>query len=296
MTAAVKHQGTPTIRRPLLPAADDDKAEVSNAGLELDRYQRAIGDANDAATALNKRIASKPTPPIYEAAYNRWKGALTAMDHVATAELTVVGRMAVGLGAECVRENAISLLRAYGVPVIPGSALKGLARHYAAAHGLAGVAGASPHPAHNGPTLTPEQQAENAAAAHAVLFGHTASAAYCDYFDAWCVPGSTPRSPSDPWKNPLRPDVITVHHPNYYATRGKPKPNAPTPPGPWDFDDPNPNPLLTAAGTYLIAVRGPSDDWARLAMRVLTQALGDWGVGAKTSSGYGRLTTTGRLP
>src|SRR5207302_10163433 len=42
----------------------------------------------------------------------------------------VKGRMIIGLGDESVLETAITLHRTYGVPYIPGSALKGLAAAY----------------------------------------------------------------------------------------------------------------------------------------------------------------------
>ncbi len=256
---------TVTIRKGLTQAT----GVVSNAGLELDHYLGAIGDKNKAANVLYERIGAHGVPPIYEQAFKRWEQTLGAMDHVVKREFTVMGRMIVGLGAESVREASVSLLRAYGVPYIPGSALKGLTRHYAETT-LAG-------------TLT--HDTENI---HALLFGDTAGAAFFDYFDAWYVPGSA--AASGKLKGPLRPDVITVHHQDYYGKSGA------NPNGPWDFDDPNPNPFLSATGRYLVAVRGPDQLWAKFALDLLEKALGDWGVGAKTSSGYGRLTVDDTLP
>jgi hypothetical protein len=40
-------------------------------------------------------------------------------------------------------------------------------------------------------------------------------------------------------------------------------------------------------------VRGPDRAWATLALALLERAVADWGVGAKTSSGYGRLDPVG---
>src|SRR4029077_6170103 len=42
---------------------------------------------------------------------------------------------------------------------------------------------------------------------------------------------------------------------------------------------------------YLIAVSGP-EDWADAAMEILTEALAQDGIGAKTASGYGRMKVT----
>jgi hypothetical protein len=47
-------------------------------------------------------------------------------------------------------------------------------------------------------------------------------------------------------------------------------------------------PFLTATGTYLIAIGGPLA-WVELAFKLLGKALTEMGVGAKTSSGYGRM-------
>jgi CRISPR-associated protein Cmr6 len=77
--------------------------------------------------------------------------------------------------------------------------------------------------------------------------------------------------------------VITVHHPDYYQG-GK---DAPA-----DWDSPNPVSLLSATGNYLIALAGPSV-WVDAAFRILELALAEQGVGAKTSSGYGRLRMMG---
>jgi hypothetical protein len=74
--------------------------------------------------------------------------------------------------------------------------------------------------------------------------------------------------------------VITVHHEGYYQDGKEP---------PADWDSPTPVPFLSATGSYLVAVSGPSG-WDDAAMKLLRLALKEMGVGAKTSSGYGRLT------
>ena len=64
---------------------------------------------------------------------------------------------------------------------------------------------------------------------------------------------------------------------------------------PTDFDSPVPVPFLSVAGRFHIAVcwRGPEHDqskaWTQRAMVLLEEALKDWGIGGKTTSGYGRL-------
>jgi CRISPR-associated protein Cmr6 len=171
-------------------------------------------------------------------------------------QLMAPGRLIVGLGAESAHQTTVTLNRQYGTPILPGSALKGLARHYVSAAHRASL-----------------QQLE-------VLFGTSDNAAHIAYFDAWYVPGSAQQD------RPLGLDVVTTHHPAYYAGRGDSWPG--------DFDDPTPVPMLTARGGYLVAVRGPDLEWADFALRIVERALDEWGIGARTSSGYGRLggTTT----
>ena len=48
----------------------------------------------------------------------------------AQATLSTAGRLIVGLGSENVLETGIRLHHTYGLPIIPGSAFKGLAAHY----------------------------------------------------------------------------------------------------------------------------------------------------------------------
>ncbi|MBI3977284.1 MAG: type III-B CRISPR module RAMP protein Cmr6 [Chloroflexi bacterium] len=230
-----------------------------NVGLALDRYLTdAVGGENQALKDLLQRVGAAAPPSIYAAAYARWSSRLAALPNVAAQRFRVRSRLIVGLGGESVRETAVALLRGYGVPCIPGSALKGLASRYTAGFLSQADAGL-----------------KSGGAAHQVLFGERESAGYMTCFDAWYVPRSAP-------DHPFAQDVITVHHPSYYGRRGVDA-------APWDFDDPNPVPLVSARGDYLVAVQGPDRAWADFALKVLDRALADWGIGAKTSSGYGRL-------
>jgi len=76
--------------------------------------------------------------------------------------------------------------------------------------------------------------------------------------------------------------VITVHHPDYYQGANSPA----------DWDNPTPVPFLSATGDYLIALAG-EDGLVQKAFAILGLALREEGVGAKTSSGYGRMEVQG---
>src|SRR5206468_143499 len=129
-------------RRPTLPSVP--ATQVAHAGLWLDKYigpvlgpnehlARPTKDGPEPRTAqqiLVEEVARIQVPAIYATFYAQWMAALqNAGAHLAPA--TVRGRMVVGLGAENVLETAVTLHHTYGVPYIPGSALKGLTAAYA---------------------------------------------------------------------------------------------------------------------------------------------------------------------
>jgi CRISPR-associated protein Cmr6 len=63
---------------------------------------------------------------------------------------------------------------------------------------------------------------------------------------------------------------------------------------PTDFDDPNPVTFLSVAGDFRVVVacdagNEAGDRWAARALQLVTEALAHWGVGGKTSAGYGRM-------
>jgi CRISPR-associated protein Cmr6 len=138
--------------------------------------------------------------------------------------------------------------------MIPGSAQKGLARAAARESGL-------------------DQ------AARTVLFGASEAgdgdpdAGYVLFHDAWWVPGSE--------HSPLVPEIVTVHHPEYYATEGERDAT--------DFDSPVPNVQVAAHGCFLFGVECQDLAWSALARDLLAGALQDLGIGGKTSAGYGRF-------
>src|SRR5262249_29962057 len=146
----------------------------------------------------------------------------------------------------------------------PGSGLKGLAAHYCARVW--------------GPTEEKElfQKGKDY---HKLLFGATDDGGVILFHDAWILPQSV-------GEGCLLLDVMTPHHPDWPIHR-----KAPT-----DWDSPNPIAFLSAAGAFRIAISwlGPpghpqAERWTDLAFTLLKEALREWGVGGKTSSGYGRL-------
>jgi len=257
-----------------------------HAGLLLQRYLCENAAGNDGnpeekraiLLAAVKASVNPEVQSLYSAAFARWRQSLSPQTLVN--ELQTVGRLIVGLGSENVLETGIRLHHNYGLPIIPGSALKGLAAHYCDR-----VWGESnsrfKKPTHDqdkayrdwldGRGPKPDDNF------HRLLFGTTDDSGCIIFHDAWLVPGQK--------TEPLKLDVMTPHHLRWLDGAVPPT----------DFDSPTPVPFLSVSGRFLFAVcwSGPESDkalaWRDLAMQCLREALFHWGVGGKTSSGYGRF-------
>ena len=261
--------------------------EGQHAGLLLQRYlcENATGDngnPEEKRAILHAAInaaGSNEVRGLYRLAFDRWSASLPL--DPPPVDLDAGGRLIVGLGSENVLETGIRLHHTYGMPIIPGSALKGLAAHYCDQVWSAEderfkrptpeedqayrayVQGKGPKPEDN---------------FHRLLFGTTDDSGCIAFHDSWLTPDSP---------KPLVLDVMTPHHPRWNDVKN------PVPPT--DFDSPTPIPFLSVTGTFRVAVswRGPASDkaknWTGLALSLLQDALKDWGIGGKTTSGYGRL-------
>lgn len=228
----------------------------TNTGLWLERYPAKLGKRGETQVTL-EAVCGKDSPirvpPEYRMHFDRRKHELEKVGAL-IGHAKVQARMIVGLGAESVLETSITLHRIYGVPMIPGAALKGLAS--SAAH-----------------RLFSDEKWQRNGESHKIMFGEKDSAGYVTFHDALYVPSKHEE------RLPLDLDVMTVHHRGYYGTGNEP---------PADWDSPIPVPFLTAHGEYLIAIEGPQK-WAIAAWNILQTALLEEGIGAKTAAGYGRM-------
>jgi CRISPR-associated protein Cmr6 len=186
----------------------------------------------------------------------------------------------------------------WGVPVIPGSALKGLVAHYVDATYGPTDPGKAPweqlgdervRADYQGVTWNGRRIERGPGAIYRALFGAPdargdatmreqgfvagAAAGLVTFHDALYVPGSL-------HNKPFAADVLTVHQKGYYDSSGQSAPN--------DYDSPNPVAFLTVRPKcrLLLALSGPSE-WAELGAQLLADALKTWGVGGKTAGGYG---------
>ena len=106
----------------------------SNAGLLLARYlryskQEGNDDGEGAREALFESAISavEKTAELYKVAFARRKKSLEGTHRIFRLGKN---RLIIGLGANNVLETGLTLNHTYGTPLIPGSALKGLASHY----------------------------------------------------------------------------------------------------------------------------------------------------------------------
>jgi CRISPR-associated protein Cmr6 len=245
---------------------------TTNAGLWLDKFllgdeqlkerQKGQKQQDQPKQFLVKEVADKIKPglkstekDLYHYFFDSWKTALTN-ERTTLAKATVEGRLAIGLGDDGVLETSITLHHTYGVPYLRGSALKGLAAAFAR-NRIGGM-------------WSKDSQA------YKVVFGATDDVGYVIFHDALYVPGSGHKGQA------LHADIMTVHHKDYYGSGNEP---------PADWDEPTPVPFLSATGKYLIALSAPEgcEEWRRAAFDIVKLALAEEGIGAKTSSGYGRM-------
>jgi CRISPR-associated protein Cmr6 len=241
-----------------------------NSALLLARYLKKDDEIardellNAAASAVGHGMRNKDEE-FYKLSFER-RGAMLGGT---SGTFTLAGRMIIGLGVSNVLETGLTLNPVYGTPLIPGSALKGLAAHYCSKvwGGLC------------------DDFKKPAGKHYHLLFGDTEDAGFITFYDAWITPSSLSHS--------LVRDVITPHHGDYYMP--KKDRSVPT-----DFDAPVPVTFLAVKGEFEIRVKcdGGNKDWERLVIELLKQALENWGVGGKTNSGYGigTLLFSGKTP
>lgn len=248
---------------PPIPCRDEigrllaTQPKEANPGLLFDRYLRAW--QGDEALVTDKR------PPLQEVvdAVARAGQAGTALlkdQHKRLDQIAAQGRqqifvttwnLAIGLGGANPLENGFTFDRALGVPYLPGSAIKGLCRAWAA--------------------LEPESA--DAAKGIKELLGHRDGSGDLVILPAY--PAKWPR---------LLLDVVNCHHQKYYGSSQREPAIDHEAPVPVYI-------LAVAPETpFVFRMTSRSGAHERLdqAMRWLAQGLDFLGIGAKTAVGYGR--------
>jgi len=254
-------------------------------------------------------LANLQISPDYARAFARWKSSFSAPGHTLL-EFTLASRLLIGHGLPSAAEVGLTVHHTWGAPMIPGSALKGLCAHYTVSNFGPDAPEAAPWSLNDpeaaeragfqGVTWDPKKKTRIEAGpgwVYRALYGAPdaardeewnkagkglwpagAARGGVTFHDALYIPGSIAED------KPFKEDVLTVHQKEYYKAAGKldqPWPN--------DYDSPNPVAFLTIRpkAKFLIALSG-DEDAAKLAADILKAALAEWGVGGKTSLGYGR--------
>ena len=190
--------------------------------------------------------------------YSRWRTMVRTMG-TESFDLTIDWRMVIGLGGETVLETDITLHHLYGIPFIPGSALKGLTRAY--------VTGEIDE--HKSKDIEHDDETIK----H--IFGWQERAGTVIFFDAM---------PNGDIKFML--DIMNPHYPDYYNSLKSSNTTPPT-----NDQSPNPVTFLTVADTtftFALAPRNPKHKAdVEIVKGWLQEALQKYGIGGKTSAGYG---------
>ncbi len=154
----------------------------------------------------------------YARFYARWR-ALLENRGASVFDWKACSRVAFGIGDESVVEVGIRLHDVYGVPMIAGSAVKGVCARYA--RDVFGLEDAEHHEVFG-------------------VGGKSGKAGLIIFNDVLWKPEG----------GPFAVDAIAVHHPGYYQGGGEP---------PTDWDSPIPISYLTAKGTFTFALEGLGD-------------------------------------
>jgi CRISPR type III-B/RAMP module RAMP protein Cmr6 len=260
-----------------LPAAtagliNDHITRCKNLALILDKYptKAAVEDTKFKGSWLQGLIKENHIDiALTQSAYNRWHIIMLAMGAILF-NASLDWRMVIGLGGKTVLETDITLHHLYGIPIIPGSALKGLTRSYVTTE----------YKQYYIPENQPEEQRKPSKKTDEDhleikrIFGSQEQVGTVTFFDAMPLPGTAN----------FVLDIMNPHYPDYYSGS-----KAPT-----NDQDPRPITFLAvqnATFTFALALRNPHDlehkDDLDKAKGWLQEALQKYGVGGKTSAGYG---------
>jgi len=227
---------------------------ASNAGLVLARYLPYAQNDSEKPQCKESvyryaRQAVGNSKTVYKQAFERWQTALK--QHADIREFTVDGRMIIGLGSANVLEAGITLQQTYGVPYIPGCALKGLTSHYAVENNID-------------------------AEVRKQIFGEQDFAGMVQFHDAWIHPDNV--------VDCLVQDVMTPHHTSYYEGKENEPPSEFESPVPVPF-------LSAQGTFYVALSCDDNSEqgkqWLKFVWALLENALSEKGIGGKTNSGYG---------
>jgi len=192
--------------------------------------------------------------------------------------LVVSWRLIIGLGASHPQETSMTLHHIYGIPYIPGSAIKGVTRHWAVLKFTEKFAEQNKKDKfdkiiENVAKALEEGKDLNIAVDGVEfkdlinIFGTQKQQGEVIFFDAYPIENIN-----------LKIDIMNPHYSKYYSGE--------LPPGDWQ--NPVPIKFLTVENTkFQFHLASKKENLLNKAKNLLLEALKNYGIGAKTSLGYG---------
>ncbi|WP_411347750.1 type III-B CRISPR module RAMP protein Cmr6 [Paenibacillus sp. WLX2291] len=259
-------------------------------------------DEGTKTSNVSAEFVESPYVSLYSKVYERYYKTIVAGQAAHCFSMSTASNLLLGHGEVSALDSSVELHRMYGVPFIPGTAIKGVAAHYART-----VIGSA------FPSLLP------GGADDVVLFGTPDRAGAITFHDALITPDTiVMRSPlSKTVVSSLKLDVLTPHHQAYNSmtiqqvkqpssderskmpasslrdtTNNGSKQDLPAP---RDDDSPIPVHFFAVQGEFKFMVTCSGEQmqvaqhWLQLAQEIVVGALHHSGIGAKRNAGYGRM-------
>jgi CRISPR-associated protein Cmr6 len=273
-------QGQDHFLLPIDTRKEIDPFKIDNFSLRINRapYFMQVNNKSRFIYELGPNNITVLEPSIFDPVpiakiQERYVESIKTMNLVTSSiEMLLDGRMVVGLGGASVYGTSMTLHHIYGLPYIPGTAVKGVTRSSVISE------------KYDGEESNALQDED-----FCIIFGSPANSILGSYqgavrfFDAFPIAAPT-----------LSLDIMNPHYGSYYSDgTGK---TAPT-----DDDTPNPINFLTVEETkftFTLGVKRKDNKLLRgpvfggkmslnVAMEWLVKALTESGIGAKSSVGYG---------
>jgi CRISPR type III-B/RAMP module RAMP protein Cmr6 len=275
----------------LLDDANNLKRRASGHNVQPQNAERMLREALIARKMAN---ITQADPDLVKSANANARQLLQNLEssyseHIVTFEATLAGRLMVNMAGSVIENAGICLDRCFGLPFIPGSAVKGIARSQA----LWEIKEAAPAEKRNflklamaifgyGKTDTGNKGDWTWAAGHELVAEVTAALQAAEFKGCACFLPAYPTTPPT-----LVVDMVNPHYPEYYRGR---RDRA------TDDENPIPNyfPAVEAGSAFGFAVllnRVPAGftgpQLLDAARGWIERAITQKGLGAKTAAGYG---------
>lgn len=192
--------------------------------------------------------------------------------------LKVSWRLIIGLGASHPQETSMTLHHTYGIPYIPGSAVKGITRHWIVLKFADDIARETKEDfekvidkissAIESDNNINRQIDEINFKDILDIFGTQKHEGKIIFFDAYPIENIK-----------LKTDIMNPHYPDYYTQKEPPT----------DWQSPRPIKFLTIDSNtkFQFYIAGKDKELLDKTKKLLIEALKNYGIGAKTSLGYG---------